>query len=67
MSLNKLLNIILLQAYKALFDGTKHNYKKNYAWLNKGKGGYGVLEICHIGSKVESLAHWELPNICLYI
>ncbi len=29
--------------------------------------GYGVFENCHIGSKGESLTHWEVPNICLYI
>jgi hypothetical protein len=32
--INKLLNTILLQTYKALFNGTKHNYKIFYAWLN---------------------------------
>jgi hypothetical protein len=38
--INKLLSTILLQTYKALFDGTEHNYKIFYAWLN-------YLE-CHI-------------------
>jgi hypothetical protein len=33
-SINKLLNTILLQTYKALFNGTKYNYKIFYAWLN---------------------------------
>jgi hypothetical protein len=32
--INKLLNTILLQRYKALFNGAKHNYKIFYAWLN---------------------------------